>query len=70
MEETLAEVYHLNEVFWLGLVAVVLGVLTPVSLAFGGLNVSSWFIVTGGGLLVTSVFVGIYRFSKPTENEG
>ncbi|PCR90297.1 hypothetical protein [Natrinema ejinorense] len=66
MSGTLTALYQRNEVFWMGLTAVVLGVLIPGTLAFGGLNLSRLFGVTGGGLLITSVFVGIYRFFTPT----
>lgn len=50
----------------MGLSAVILGLLIPGTLAFGGINLSRLLIVTGGGLLITSVFVGIYRFIIPT----
>ncbi|WP_144240176.1 hypothetical protein [Natrinema altunense] len=66
MEETLRSLYQRNEVFWLGLSAVVLGIVIPGTLAFGGINLSELFVVTGGGLLITSVFVGIYRLLTPT----
>lgn len=66
MKDTLIALYQRNEVFWLGVAAVLLGVLIPGALSFGGLNLSRLFVVTGGGLLVTSVFVGIYRLFVPT----
>ncbi|WP_115863545.1 hypothetical protein [Halorussus litoreus] len=62
MVETLRGLYQRNEVFWMGLSAVVLGMVIPGTLAFGEINVSRLFVVTGGGLLITSVFVGLYRF--------
>ncbi|WP_135821950.1 hypothetical protein [Halostella litorea] len=65
MAETLVALYRRNEVFWLGLAAVVLGALLPDTLTVGGLDVPQLFVVTGGGLLVTSVFVGLYRFLAP-----
>jgi hypothetical protein len=61
MRETLRSLYRRNEVFWLGLAAVVLGLLVPNAVGAGGINATRLFIVTGGGLLVTSVFVGSYR---------
>ena len=66
MAETLRYLYRCNEVFWLGLSAVALGALIPESLAFGGLDLARLFVVTGGGLLVTSVFVGLYRLLART----
>ncbi|WP_226039753.1 hypothetical protein [Natrinema sp. DC36] len=66
MAETLTALYQRNEVFWIGLSAVILGVLIPDTLAFVGINLSELFVVTGGGLLITSVFVGIYRLLTPT----
>lgn len=65
MAETLTALYQRNEVFWMGLSVVVLGILLPESLGFGGINFPRLFIVTGGGLLITSVFVGIYRLLTP-----
>ncbi|WP_246999710.1 hypothetical protein [Halosolutus gelatinilyticus] len=67
MAETLTALYHRNEVFWLGLSVVVLGVIIPESLEFWGIHLSSWFVVSGGGLLITSVFVGFYRLLTPTK---
>jgi hypothetical protein len=61
MLESLTSLYQRNEVFWVGLFIILLGVLVPEMLAFGGLNFSQLFIVTGSGLLITSVFVGFYR---------
>lgn len=66
MAETLTALYRRNEVLWLGLSAVVLGVLIPETLEFGGIDISRLFVVTGGGLLITSVFVGLYRVLTPT----
>ena len=66
MVETLTALYQRNEVFWMGLSAVILGMLIPGTLAFGGINLARLLVVTGGGLLITSVFVGIYRFLTPT----
>ncbi len=65
MAETLTALYRRNEVFWVGLFAVVLGAVLPETLALGGLDVSRLFVVTGGGLLITSVFV-VYRPLTPT----
>jgi len=67
MVERITALYRRNEVFWLGVAAVVLGIATPESFALGGFGFSHWFVVTGGGLLVTSVFVGVYRFLTPTD---
>jgi hypothetical protein len=61
MTDPLTGIYRRNEAFWLGAFAVVLGAVLPESVAVGGLDVSSLFVVTGGGLLLTSVFVGVYR---------
>lgn len=66
MPEPLTSLYQRNEVFWAGLFVVLLGVLVLETLAFGGLNFSRLFVVTGGGLLVTSVFVGLYRLLPST----
>ncbi|MEF8843621.1 MAG: hypothetical protein V5A62_18680 [Haloarculaceae archaeon] len=67
MAETLTVLYQRNELFWIGLCAVVLGILLPETLALGEINLSRSFIVTGGGLLITSVFVGIHRRLTPTQ---
>lgn len=61
MVETLTALYQRHEVFWLGLSAVILGMLIPEALAFGGINFSELFVISGGGLLITSIFVGLYR---------
>lgn len=66
MVETLTALYQRNEVFWVGLSAVILGVLIPEALAFGGINLSELFVVTGSGLLITSIFVGLYRLLAST----
>lgn len=66
MAETLPAFYQRNEVFWMGSSAVALGVLLPESLALGRIDRSRLVVVTGGGLLITSVFVGIYRLLTPT----
>lgn len=66
MGETLTALYRRNEVFWVGLFAVILEVLISETLAFAEIDFSQLFVVTGGGLLITSVFVGIYRFLTPT----
>jgi hypothetical protein len=68
--ETLRSLYRRNEVFWLGLAAVVLGVLLPETLSLGGIDFSRLFVVTGGGLLITSVFVGLYRHLAPAQVGG
>lgn len=47
MAETRTALYQRNEVFWLGFSAVLLGVLLPRILAFGGINSSRPFVVTG-----------------------
>lgn len=66
VSETLKALYQRNEVFWMGLSAVILGVVIPETIAFWGINLSRLFVVTGGGLLITSVFVGLYRVFAPT----
>jgi hypothetical protein len=65
MTEALTALYQRNEVLWMGLSAVVLGVLPPETFSLGGINISRLFVVTGGGLLVTAVFVGIYGLLTP-----
>ena len=65
MRETLSGLYQRNEVFWVGLFIVALGVLVPESLFVATLDLSRLFVITGGGLLVTSFFVGLYRLLAP-----
>ncbi len=65
MAETLTDLYRRNEVFWMGVSAVILGFLIPGAFTIGSIAISRLFTVTGGGLLITSVFVGIYRFLTP-----
>ena len=50
----------------MGLSVVVLGLLFPTTLSFGGMGLLRLFVVTGGGLLITSVFVDIHRLLIPT----
>ena len=66
MMESLTALYHRNEVFWVGLSAFILGMVTPHSLAFGGIELARTLFVSGGGLIVTSIFVAIYRILGTT----
>lgn len=61
MSESLTALYQRNEVFWIGLSALILGIVTPRNLAFGEIGLAKTLFVGGGGLIVTSVFVAIYR---------
>ncbi|WP_435125866.1 hypothetical protein [Halobaculum sp. D14] len=61
MRERLVGLYRRNELFWVGLLVTILGALTPESLRLWWLDVSNWLVTSGGGLLLASVFVGLYR---------
>ena len=50
----------------MGLSAVVLGILLLIPIKLGGIDFSRLFTVTGGGLLITSVFVSLNRLLTPT----
>lgn len=70
MAETLTALSQRKETFWVGLALFLLGVLTPANLLLGGIGLSRVLIVTGGGILVMRLFVGIVRIIKTTAQAG
>jgi hypothetical protein len=70
MAETLTALSQRKEAFWIGLVLFLLGVITPEPLLLGGIALSRVLIFVGGGILVTRLFVGIFRILKTTAEAG
>ena len=70
MAETLTALSQRKEAFWIGLALFLLGVITPEPLLFGGIGLSRVLVFVGGGILVTRLFVGIFRILKTTAEAG
>lgn len=70
MAETLVALSQRNEAFWIGLVLFILGVITPDTLLLGGIRISRVLIFIGGGILLTRLFVGVFRILKTTAKAG
>ena len=70
MAETLTALSQRNEAFWIGLALFLLGVLTPETLLLGGIGLSRFLIVLGGGILLLRTFVGCVRILKTTAEAG
>jgi hypothetical protein len=70
MAETLTALSQRNEAFWIGLALFLLGVITPETLLLGGIGLSRFLIVLGGGILLLRTFVGCFRILKTTAVAG
>jgi hypothetical protein len=70
MAESLTALSQRNEVFWIGLTLLLLGVLTPETLSLGGIGLSRVLIILGGGILLVRVLVGLARFLATTAKAG
>ncbi|MFC7133625.1 MULTISPECIES: hypothetical protein [Salinibaculum] len=70
MAETLTVLSQRDEAFWIGLALFVLGLITPDTLLLGGVGLARTLIFIGGGILLTRLFVGMFRILKTTVQAG